>query len=328
MTYPWTSSRLSKTCTNTLYRHQTRTKHGVASDATCSSKCWKKNNRRRRRWGYRFVAPNPWWQPEERSWDRAGPPSPRHWEMETSPNAWVQPSATTAQLLPVLKKKKGKKKAGVWTKKRSKPWREENCAWCSWTGLCGVRPSKDWVKAACVCEHVILNVAPHIKPTRPRPSSNHHRISEGPRLKESKQTLATQETRTSTGWCWAQIQNCQVESRKLRPCCPLPHVPLLPSLPSLPLPPHPSPHLSLLLLLLFVSASSPDQTARPIRNTPRQCVGTNDPPCGPASPSWGRPPHGRGPDGRTDSRVARVDGGACRTRSLGAEGKVGRKWPR
>lgn len=40
--YPWTSSRLSQTCTNTLYRHQTRTKHGVASDATCSSKCWKK----------------------------------------------------------------------------------------------------------------------------------------------------------------------------------------------------------------------------------------------------------------------------------------------
>lgn len=73
--------------------------------------------------------------------------------------------------------------------------------------------------------------------------------------------------------------------------------------------------------LLFVSSCFIGWllTLWPIRSTPPRCAGMNGPPCGPASPSWGRPPHDRGPDGRTDSRVARVDGGACRKRSLGGK---------
>lgn len=102
---------------------------------------------------------------------------------------------------------------------------------------------------------------------------------------------------------------------------PLPHLSiLLDLLPSTPLPPPP------LCKLLFIGWLL---TLWPIRSTPPRCAGMNGPPCGPASPSWGRPPHVRGPDGRTDSRVARVDGGACRKRSLGGKQRSwwGRKWP-
>lgn len=173
-----------------------------------------------------------------------------------------------------------------------------------------------WVKAACVwtCDTERGTADPAHQAPPPPPSP-----PEWPRSKESKKMLATRETRISAGRCWVQIQSRQVRCGILRQCCPLPRSS------SPPPPPHPSSHLSLHLLLFFASASSQVWLLQPIRSTPRRCVGTSGPLCGPASPSWGQLPRGRGPDGQTGSRAARVDGGACRTRSLEANRNVVRE---
>lgn len=130
----------------------------------------------------------------------------------------------------------------------------------------------------CVCEHAILNVALQIQPTRPRPPlppPQNGLVPKSPKrcsprgkpgFLQGDVEFRSRVVRSDAGYC-----GCAAPSP--RSSSPLPP------------PPNPSSHLSLHLLLFFVSASSQVWLRQPIRSTPRRCVGTSGPLCGPASPS-------------------------------------------